>query len=53
MKVGTDIVEISRIPADNLAFVHGVSPMRKSLIFDQRKDKAQFIAGSMPPKKPF
>jgi holo-[acyl-carrier protein] synthase len=53
MKVGTDIVEISRIPFDNLAFVHGVLSHEEIAIFNSRKDKAQFLAGRYAAKEAF
>jgi|LAHS01.1.fsa_nt_gb holo-[acyl-carrier protein] synthase len=53
MKVGTDIVEISRIPADNLAFVHGVLSHEEIALLEKRKDKAQFIAGRYAAKEAF
>jgi|SRR5574344_490032 holo-[acyl-carrier protein] synthase len=53
MKVGTDIVQISRIPFDNLAFVHGVLSHEEIQILATRKDKAQFIAGRYAAKEAF
>jgi holo-[acyl-carrier protein] synthase len=53
MKVGTDIVEIARVPYQNRAFVHGVLSHEEILIFDQRKDQAQFLAGRYAAKEAF
>jgi holo-[acyl-carrier protein] synthase len=53
MKVGTDIVEIARIPFDNLAFVHGVLSHQETLLFAKRTDKAQFLAGRYAAKEAF
>lgn len=53
MKVGTDIVEIARIPADNRAFVHGILSPAEILLFETRHDKAQFLAGRYAAKEAF
>jgi holo-[acyl-carrier protein] synthase len=53
MKVGTDIVEISRIPYDNLAFVHGILSHDEVLLYQSRRDKAQFLAGRYAAKEAF
>jgi holo-[acyl-carrier protein] synthase len=53
MKVGTDIVEIARIPADNLAFINGVLSPEERLILEKRTNKAEFIAGRFAAKEAF
>jgi holo-[acyl-carrier protein] synthase len=53
MRVGTDIVEISRVPYDNRAFVHGVLTKEEIELFDKRKDQAQFLAGRYAAKEAF
>jgi holo-[acyl-carrier protein] synthase len=53
MRVGTDIVEIKRIPADNLAFVHGVLSHNEILLLEKRPNKAEFIAGRFAAKEAF
>jgi holo-[acyl-carrier protein] synthase len=53
MKVGTDIVEIARVPFGNRAFVHGVLTHEEIAIFEKRKDQAQFLAGRYAAKEAF
>ncbi|MFA6620432.1 MAG: holo-ACP synthase [Bacilli bacterium] len=53
MKIGTDIVEISRIPFDNMAFVHGILTSKEIAIYEMRTDKAQFLAGRYAAKEAF
>jgi holo-[acyl-carrier protein] synthase len=53
MKVGTDIVEIARVPYENRAFVHGVLTPKEIAIFETRKDQAQFLAGRYAAKEAF
>jgi len=53
MKVGTDIVEIRRIPFEDKAFVHGVLSSQELLLFEARKDRAQFLAGRYAAKEAF
>lgn len=53
MRVGTDIVEIARIPSDNLAFINGVLSLNERKILSKRIDKAEFIAGRFAAKEAF
>lgn len=53
MRVGTDIVEIARIPVDNLAFINGVLSPAEREILEKRANKAEFIAGRFAAKEAF
>jgi holo-[acyl-carrier protein] synthase len=55
MHIGTDIVEIKRIPADNLAFIHGVLSHNEIALLNERSvnARAEFIAGRYAAKEAF
>lgn len=53
MRVGTDIVEISRVNAQDSAFVKGVLSPQEMKLFALRKDQAQFLAGRFAAKEAF
>jgi phosphopantetheine--protein transferase-like protein len=55
MHIGTDIVDVKRIPADNLAFIHGVLSHNEIILLGERaaNRKAEFIAGRYAAKEAF
>ncbi|MCH3910155.1 MAG: holo-ACP synthase [Bacilli bacterium] len=53
MRVGTDIVMISRIPVTKESFIKGVLSPKERAIFDSRNDKAEFLAGRYAAKEAF
>jgi holo-[acyl-carrier protein] synthase len=52
MKVGTDIVSISRIRVDE-AFAHTILSPKEIAIYKTRRDKAEFLAGRYAAKEAF
>jgi phosphopantetheine--protein transferase-like protein len=53
MKVGTDIVEISRLNHPNDSFLQGVYSQDELLQYKDRQDKAAFLAGHYAAKEAF
>ena len=52
MKIGCDIVKVSRIRLDD-AFVDGILSPNEKTIFAERKNKKEFVAGRFAAKEAF
>lgn len=53
MKVGCDLVDLSRLPLENQAFLKGVLAPEELEIFQKRNDKREFLGGRFAAKEAY